>query len=396
MKDFNVSNDLKDSYKFKVTEIQKTLENLIFRIIETSNQGMIGKTLIACKNTDQANIVYKYLKDKNIKTELSTSEFDKDSEAIRYFEEDSSSQVLVVVYRGVLGFNMPELANVIDFTFSQNIDRIFQLMARVFRKSESVKTKYFYKVSSISLEFYYQQIMNATLSLSQIEYLSLYNGKNFGEMPVIHEKSKIKTIESNKFKIKRKVPIPIEFKELTGLEVFETVKNHDTIYAMSKIGEIKSKIFNNNVERTDKDIIESGKGFGCYKDWAANNKTYVGVANERGILVEMREKYNWGKSPKTKHSYSTSEIYDSAIQCKDMADWRNKDFNKSQLVYDHKIKSSIAFLMILKNDKSKISADVKQILTEKMNTYKTIENLKKCDPVLFEAAKMFNLLIDLL
>jgi superfamily II DNA or RNA helicase len=396
IKDFNVSNDLKDSYKFKVTEIQKTLENLIFRIIENSNQGMIGKTLIACKNTDQANIVYKYLKDKNIKTELSTSEIDKDSEAIRYFEEDSSCQILVVVYRGVLGFNMPELVNVIDFTFSQNIDRIFQLMARVFRKSDSVKTKYFYKVSPISLEFFYQHIMNATLSLSQIEYLSLYNGKNFSEMPVVHKVDNIKVFTSKKNNQKRKVPVPIIFTELAGLEVFESLKSDNTIYATTQIGEIKSKIFNNNVIRTDRDIIKSGKGFNNYKEWAAANKTYVTPAHQNSLLVVMREMYNWSGSVKNKSKYYISDIYDSAKQYSEKQKWRGGCTSIHQSAQSNKYLTAIDWIMDWKDENQSTVNIIEMLIIEKTRSLGSIEALKQFEPKLFKAAQMFNLINKLI
>jgi hypothetical protein len=392
IKDFNTSNDLKDSYKFKEAEIQNTLKNLTARINANINQGRIGKTLIACKNTDQANIVYKYLKNQSLKTELSTSENDKDSDAIRDFEEDASCQFLVVVFRGILGFNMPELVNVIDFTFSQNIDRIFQLMARVFRKSDSVRTKYFYKVSPSNMEFFYQHIMNATLSLSQIEYLSLYNGKNFSEIPVIHKKNETKTLESNKNKIKRKVPVPIFFTELADLEVFESIKSDNTIYAKTQIGEIRSKIFNSNVIRTDRDIIESGKGFNSYKEWAAANNTYVTPAHQNKLLDKMREIYNWTGYTQFKSKYTFSDIYDSAKQYSEKQNWRGSCSSIHQSAQSNKYLTTIDWIMDWKGENSLIIINIELLITEKIKCLGSLEALKQSEPKLFKAAQMFNLL----
>ena len=45
---------------------------------------------------------------------------------------------IIVVGRGILGFNFEQLVNVVDMTGSQNIDRIFQLMARVVRTSKGI------------------------------------------------------------------------------------------------------------------------------------------------------------------------------------------------------------------------------------------------------------------
>ena len=87
--------------------------------------------MIVCRRRHQAKQVQDYLTNKNITAALSISKTDDLSEEIENFKEDINCKVLIVVGRGILGFNYPELVNVIDMTCSQNINRIFQLMARV-------------------------------------------------------------------------------------------------------------------------------------------------------------------------------------------------------------------------------------------------------------------------
>jgi len=43
------------------------------------------------------------------------------------FKEDDDVLILIVVGRGILGFDNPKLVTVIDFTGSRNINRIFRI-----------------------------------------------------------------------------------------------------------------------------------------------------------------------------------------------------------------------------------------------------------------------------
>lgn len=144
----------------------------------------LNKTLIACKSQAQAKQVEKYFLDKAINVALSISDTDVNSDEIERFKTDSDCLVLIVVGRGILGFNLPELENVIDMTTSQNIDRIFQLMCRVIRKHPDGRKKFFFRIVPHTMANYYEHIMTCVVCLTNRYYYEKFNGKNFLDMEI--------------------------------------------------------------------------------------------------------------------------------------------------------------------------------------------------------------------
>ena len=49
--------------------------------------------------------------------------------------------MLIAVDRGRIGFDMPELFNIVDFTMTQNLDMLLQMYGRLLRKSDLQKKK---------------------------------------------------------------------------------------------------------------------------------------------------------------------------------------------------------------------------------------------------------------
>jgi superfamily II DNA or RNA helicase len=99
----------------------------------------LKKTIIFCHSLKQANAFYKELssmKGLNDMVLLSHSENDRDSEYFEMFRTDSQYKVLVAVDRGKLGYNVPDLFNVVDFSMTQSLDMILQMMRRILRLSD--------------------------------------------------------------------------------------------------------------------------------------------------------------------------------------------------------------------------------------------------------------------
>lgn len=155
----------------------------------------LKKTMIVCSSIEQAKKVNAHLLSKKIRTVISDSLEDPKSENIQKFIDDKKITVLVVVDRAVLGFNMPELTNVVDLSGSHNIDRIYQLYARVMRQNGDDCFKYFYKLTPYNQSRYTELIFNAALCMIMEKFIKFYNGKNLNEMelPVIVEKQRKKS-----------------------------------------------------------------------------------------------------------------------------------------------------------------------------------------------------------
>lgn len=150
----------------------------------------IDKTMIACRSIEQAAQITRALAKRGISSLTSNSESDPDSKSIAEFKKDDKIKFLIVVRRGILGFDMPELANVVDMTGTRNIDRIYQLYARVLRKSDFGKSKRFYKVVSNINPAVDSLYLQASLALCDEDFIGTYNGTNLRAMSVIKLVSK--------------------------------------------------------------------------------------------------------------------------------------------------------------------------------------------------------------
>jgi superfamily II DNA or RNA helicase len=202
--------EIKDSFSFKEQETNKTLDDvnqkIYSRIVSPfrnsrkySNKELfkplsipldwsifrkkLGKTLIACRNEPQAKKTADYYKKNGVDVALSTYKDDKDNKEIERFQTDPNCKILVVVFRGILGFSFNEIENVIDMSLTKNINRMYQLFCRATRKLEGVD-KLFIKVIPSDREPHFRVRLTGMLCLMHEEWFSKFNGKNFLELDV--------------------------------------------------------------------------------------------------------------------------------------------------------------------------------------------------------------------
>jgi superfamily II DNA or RNA helicase len=181
----------------KSPNIAHTLNHLKLNRFQKAFGGF-GKTLIAARNIAHAKILKDALDKKGINVLLSESDSDVYSENIELFKKDDKVQVLVVVKRGILGFDMARLINVVDFSMCRNIDRIYQLYARVLRVHPDGKNKFFFKICSginPQIDSIYFQ---AALCLNNPSFISKYNGKNLKSLPILTRKTNKKPKKNGK------------------------------------------------------------------------------------------------------------------------------------------------------------------------------------------------------
>jgi len=153
----------------------------------------LRKTMIACQSIKQADQVYAYFKKLGANVLVSHNENDTDSEAMATFRTDDSVQLLVVVRRGTLGYNFPDLAHVIDMTGSLNPERIYQLMTRVVRRSDRNPNKLFVKLapSGPGMQDYTFAIMSLVMRLGMdAEFLRTWDGRLSSNPNVVTRKKR--------------------------------------------------------------------------------------------------------------------------------------------------------------------------------------------------------------
>jgi superfamily II DNA or RNA helicase len=317
--DFNTNCEL-TAPDFKNIDTDKTLDELVKSIVKylvsikyTDYENLIPdwatatkslkKTLFACKSQQQARQVQAYFDRKGISAVTSISDDDLKSTKIEDFKNDKSILILIVVDRGVLGFNYPELVNVVDMTMGHNIDVIYQLLCRIARPYKDSVTgiedkklrKLFFKISPQLLTDYYQHVMNVVCMLSDEEYLMKYNGKNFRGMEVIIKAIIKKKHNSNSKKSKSKISKyqPIDMGDMPVFEFFDSIYHKKgellEVYAKTTMNHIRSEFMKGMPKgfwMIKENVIEDAKKYNTIIEWTNNSASAVNSAREMGWFEE--------------------------------------------------------------------------------------------------------------
>lgn len=269
----NSTKDAKDALSMVCNEMILKLRSKLGNKYLTNVKGAnkisslfndLDKTIIFCHSVKQSNAFFnelnsmKGLKDKVL---LSHSENDSDSEYFEMFRTQSEYKVLVAVDRGKLGYNLPDLFNVVDFTLTQSLDMILQMMGRVLRLSDKDKQKTYFKVATKNTAAYFVDLMTGAILLftndNPTYYYSSYNGKNMGgiQIPKVLTKSTKNKQKSNQTKNGKKPTQQLKSLEELGIPLDLNLFKKDIMYSLSdkfgtiaftSLDECKREFFNIN------------------------------------------------------------------------------------------------------------------------------------------------------
>ena len=221
-KDYNTEGDIIIGRKYTKTETIATLDQLLDKLIKKLRSVFpsdiqnynwyfafkkLKKTIFICGSIEQAGQIKEYFDLKNINSTISVSNgkwADSNSEEIENFNRDKDVLILILVFKGNLGYDNPKLMNIIDMSCSKNPNRILQIFGRLLRINEDDDTQKLYiKLVPHNQLDIFLNVMSAVMSLTTMEFFSKYNGKNLDlvEYNVIEKTyNKIK----NKFKVGKK------------------------------------------------------------------------------------------------------------------------------------------------------------------------------------------------
>lgn len=181
---------LKQMYeRLRGTDFFKSSPELWKKVQWAPTLGKLHKTMFACTSIAQANKVYEYFIKLGINAVMSHSQNDPNTLNIARFIDESDIKILIVVDRGILAFNMPDLVNVVDMTGSKNINLIYQLFGRVLRKNDKIPLKYYFKLAPESQTYLFHLALNASLHLMTDYFIRKYNGKNLKTMDILIRKT---------------------------------------------------------------------------------------------------------------------------------------------------------------------------------------------------------------
>ena len=267
----------------------------------------LDKTIIYTHSLSQANKFYEIL---NSKKELkgkvlcSHSENDPDSIEFNKFKTDSKHNILIAVDRGRIGFDMPELFNIVDFTLTQNLDVLLQMYGRLLRISNNQpkKQKIYFKVATKNTADYFVDLMTAMLCLTNIDWYSKYNGKNMGGIliPKVLTKSiRNKTYSNNQQNKKsNKVKPYVSLTEL-GIpldlnffrqSILHTSNSKFNTIAETTLDDVRREFFGLTQWKekwNEKTITEEALNYKTKTEFATKNQSAYNAARRLGILNKV-------------------------------------------------------------------------------------------------------------
>lgn len=395
--DYNQQDELKSRIQIRDSETKKTLDDLIGKIVERLKTirgdetvliaewlptlEKLHKTMFVCKTQLQAFQVQRYFDKIGVKSALSTSDFDIDSFEIDRFKREEDCLVLIVVGRGILGFNFPELVNVVDMTTSQNVDRIYQLLCRVIRKHPKGERKLFFKIAPSSLSEYYKYIMTGVLALNDESFFTVYNGRNFDSLKIPVRRNLDGSINApNHFKRKDKFR-PIKLEGLPAIEFFKSVSQQNNSilnpYAKATIRDIRTQFMERTPRKywTKENCIESASNYYRVKEWKQNQSGAYDSALDNNWIQEctlhMKKVHRWTKD----------ECIDSAVNYHRITDWRR---NESRAFDAARAKN---WLEECTNHMKKVNHLTKENCIESASKYSGISEWRRKELYAYDAAK---------
>ena len=253
----------------------KTIDTIVQPILKmVGGIEKLEKTIIFCRGIEQSELIFKKLKKiKELKEKilLSHSKNDKNSENFERFRKEINIKVLVVVSRGKLGFNFPNLVNVIDFTMGMNIDTMLQMYGRLLRLSPSDKKlwKTYFKIVPKNLEYYYTCIVECMLRLTQMEYYSTYMGK-ISQLPITNHKIKIIKSKDKIIISTPKIPFKIDLNYLKKVEEKHGIDF--TSIGYTTLDKVRSKYYSKLKIYSESEIKSICKKYKIYNDFLINER----------------------------------------------------------------------------------------------------------------------------
>jgi len=262
----------------------------------------LQKTIIFCHSVTQANTIHKELssmKGLSDSVLLSHSENDTDSENFELFRTDKGYKVLVAVDRGRLGYNLPDLFNVVDFTMTQSLDMIMQMLGRLLRLSDMDIQKVYYKVATKNTSGYFVDLMTAVLCLFKLEWYSKFNGKNMGGIMIpkaLTSKPKIKGKQSKSSSSKKSGIQQLRSLEELGIPMDLNFFNQSILYsqgdkfstvAWTTLDEVRREFFGLTKQININDIKKLISNISSVEEFAKQYPNEYEIINEKNWNEEI-------------------------------------------------------------------------------------------------------------
>lgn len=254
---------------------------------------VMKRTMFVCGSISQADDVNVILNNNGVSSYVSHSESDESSELFDNFKAGKFS-VLVVVNRGRLGYSDNDLYNIVDMSGTHNPDLIYQMFARVLR-GKPTQQKFYYKVTTQEpgMKDLTHMSTCAALMLTDKNFLSTFNGKNFNGMKIpMVVSQKTPSIAPGKKSVS-KVSDKLRLPEFTN-DIVDFMRNviadsdkSTSVYKMTTIGEVRKMLG---------DMKQHSAGYWtkqrCVEEAKKYSKPYD-LKNENRVVYEIMRDNRW-------------------------------------------------------------------------------------------------------
>jgi superfamily II DNA or RNA helicase len=330
--DYTENGALKEDKEFNDNEVNDSMDKVMLALIDRLSDKIdnktlrnlgnltkisklfknLDKTIIAASSCNHAEQIGRFLKDHGIKHLMSDSKVDKDSINIDEFKKDLDCKILVVVNRGRLGFNMPELVNMVDMTGSVNPTLIYQMLGRVTRLHPNGAKKRFFKITNHKLHYYHHATMCITAGLCTESFYMNYDESQYRNIKIptelvdgVLETKNRKGTRKRSEGVDQGDSVPDMAKSsldlATTVDVFNKI-NYDTLSdldtsAFTTLSEIKSRINGTWKEYMGgyENMLKYVKGLGVtgLMGWIRDCENSYKYALHRGIQRKIAEALEW-------------------------------------------------------------------------------------------------------
>lgn len=340
------------------------------------------KTLILAHNQKQAWAILKSCVGRTAK--ISTCDTDEGSKLIEEFKNDPWLQILIVVRRGGLGFNYPQLCNVVDFSFSLNPDVVFQFMGRVMRSYKGAE-KRFIKVAPQNLRWAHEHVLRFALALGCAEDFFSYTG-NWKELPI----SVPREVKARLEKASKDSREGIQSPRLNWVPFRETMRGAYDLRSGSALrvakatfdGDVRAALGVRRILCLEL-VHQSARCHGRVVDWQRADPSGYKWAREKGKTVLDICTAHMSRSVRAR--YSDDELRASAQLYSHRGAWLSEDVRTYQVA---KKRGDIFFESCCQHmAKSQSAALTETAIRESAGTHSKRGRWKLADPSAYNAAR---------
>lgn len=178
-----MANDIFSSIEMDVVPVQfkKNSKQSLSEMLNHAQKKNknLSKIMVAVKTIREAKNAAYYLQSIGRNVALSTCKTDKSNIMVRDFKR-GHYDTLVVVMRGILGFNDNDITGLFDLRCSESVDISNQLFSRVLRKHPKNIRKFYYRCGQKGIPDYNEQVimLHKIKAMMRKDIFEKYDGTN--------------------------------------------------------------------------------------------------------------------------------------------------------------------------------------------------------------------------